>query len=170
VSPFEAHLPHPLREDVPHLLSTGRMRAPPVRVLLLVFIGEDRLKTAPAQLLVQYISRSEGVLGSGGEEKRIDHTVLRSAHPSSNRSRRMGGDTDSRSWSSRGEGHLGTIEEGQACFRFRMPDRVICWLGKTSLHVRKIKQIIVLPTDDRGQSAFVQINHHRPITLLPISS
>src|SRR5260370_14313560 len=47
---FQAQVPDPLRDNLPGFLSSGRMRTPPVGVLLLVFIGKHRLKGATMQV------------------------------------------------------------------------------------------------------------------------
>jgi hypothetical protein len=50
-------------------------------------------------------------------------------------------------------------------------DRLLVWWSpKTSLDLPEIQEAIVFSTHDRGQSTFVQINHHGIIPLLPIQS
>ncbi|HAT45440.1 MAG TPA: hypothetical protein DCS90_10095, partial [Ktedonobacter sp.] len=47
---FLAQVPHPLREDLPDLLTVRRVGTPPIRVLLTIFISKDRLETATMQI------------------------------------------------------------------------------------------------------------------------
>jgi hypothetical protein len=44
---FETQVPDPLREDLPKLLTPGGMRAPAIRILLLIFITEYALERSP---------------------------------------------------------------------------------------------------------------------------
>jgi hypothetical protein len=59
---FEPQVPDPLGHQLPALLSPGRMAAPPVRVDLLVFIREHRLKGTTMQVQFDDIAGREGVL------------------------------------------------------------------------------------------------------------
>jgi len=49
---FEANVAHPLREDLPELLSRRGIRNPAVKVLLSIFIGEDGLESATMQVQI----------------------------------------------------------------------------------------------------------------------
>jgi hypothetical protein len=44
MSQFKAEIPHPLREDLPEFLSTGSVGTPTIRILFLIFVGEDGLE------------------------------------------------------------------------------------------------------------------------------
>jgi hypothetical protein len=52
---FEADVAHPLREDLPELLSRRGMRDPAVRILLLIFIGENRLECSSMEIQIHDI-------------------------------------------------------------------------------------------------------------------
>jgi len=56
---FQPEIPEPLRQDLKAFLSPGRVRDPTIGVLLLVFIGEDRLKRATMQVQIEHIFGTE---------------------------------------------------------------------------------------------------------------
>ena len=47
---FQAQVPHPLRDHLPAFLPPGRVRAPAIGILFVVFIGKLRLKGAAMQI------------------------------------------------------------------------------------------------------------------------
>src|SRR2546421_7673274 len=53
----------------------GCMRTPPVGVLLLVFIGKQRLKGTTMQVKCHHVTGGEGVLRELGEKEFIDHAL-----------------------------------------------------------------------------------------------
>src|SRR5256885_3192043 len=69
---LQAKIPDPLREDLPELLPTGRMRHPAIRILFLIFISEHGFEGASMQVEIKHISGSEGVWRHGGKELLID--------------------------------------------------------------------------------------------------
>jgi hypothetical protein len=60
---FKTHVPHPLRQDLPKFLSTGCLRDPTVRVLLLIFIGKNGLECSSVEIEVNDIGRGKSDLG-----------------------------------------------------------------------------------------------------------
>jgi len=57
---FETEVPEPLRDDLPRLLSGGRVTTPAIWVLLAIFIGKLRLEGATMQVQGDHIGRREG--------------------------------------------------------------------------------------------------------------
>ena len=62
MSQFQAEIPHPLVDDLPQLLATGRAGTPTIRSKLLIFIREDDLKGPSVQVKGQHISGGESSL------------------------------------------------------------------------------------------------------------
>jgi len=52
LSEFQAKIPDPLAQDLPELLPTRGMRTPAIGILLLIFIGQHRLKRSPMEIQV----------------------------------------------------------------------------------------------------------------------
>src|SRR5260370_2528579 len=81
MSQLQAQVPHPLRDDLPQFLPTGRVRAPAVGILFLVFIGQGRGVSPTMQLKGHDIGRGETVLRQAGEEKGLDQARAGVTHP-----------------------------------------------------------------------------------------
>jgi hypothetical protein len=144
------------------------MRDPTVRILLGVFVGENRLESSPVQVQTDDISRSEGDLRQGREEEFIHDAI--SCHPNWGRflGRRMGSNDDSHREFCPGQGNIRTIEESTAGSGFRMGSDLIRRLSQTSLDGRQIQQTVVFATRDVAVATACQIDHHRKISILPI--
>ncbi len=56
---LQAEIPEPLRDDLPALLAARGVRAPTVRLLLLVFIGKGRFKRPSMQIQLDHIAGRE---------------------------------------------------------------------------------------------------------------
>src|SRR5690242_11507781 len=76
---FEPQVPDPLSDQLPALLAPGRVAAPSVGIDLLVFIREDRFKSATVQIQFDHIAGGEGVLREVCEEQFVDHPCA--CHP-----------------------------------------------------------------------------------------
>ena len=163
---FEAQVPNPLREDLPDLLPTGGVRTPAIRILLLIFIGEDRLERSSSQVEVDHIGGCERDLGQGREEAFVDHSL--SSH--SNRGGRgtgwMGSHNDSAALSCCCHHQIGNIEQRTLGSRFRVCRLSIRRCFEPSLNLRKIEQMIVFASHDVGQSC--QIGDNGSIAILSI--
>ena len=77
---FQAQVPHPLCDHLPALLSPGRVAAPAIGVMLLVFICKRRLKGAAMQVQLDDIAGSECLLRQIGEEEFVDDACARDAN------------------------------------------------------------------------------------------
>jgi hypothetical protein len=62
----------PLRDELPGLLTTRRVRTPTVGVLFLVFIGKGRFKGSTMQIEGDDIGSGASALGQIGEEEFVD--------------------------------------------------------------------------------------------------
>lgn len=72
MSQFQAEVPHPLGDQLPALLSPGRVTTPTIRVDFLVFISQSRLKGTTMQIQLNDVSGGEGALREIGEEQFVD--------------------------------------------------------------------------------------------------
>jgi hypothetical protein len=59
---LQAEVPHPLRDDLPALLTPGGMTTPAIRVLLQVFGGLGVFKSAAMQIQSHHIGSCESLL------------------------------------------------------------------------------------------------------------
>jgi len=73
---LQAQIPDPLREDLPELLPTRRMRHPAIGILFLIFIGEHRLKGPSMQVEIKHVGGTEGVWWDGRKELLRDRAVV----------------------------------------------------------------------------------------------
>src|SRR5207245_1440026 len=69
---FQAQVPHPLRDDLPRVLTARSVRTPAVGVLFLLFIGKDRGVSPAMQVEGDDIGSSESALRQIGEEEFVD--------------------------------------------------------------------------------------------------
>ena len=72
---FEPEVPGPLADDLPGLLSPGRVAAPAVRLLFDVFVFQSRFKGPTMQGERHDIGGSEGALGEIGQEQFRDDSI-----------------------------------------------------------------------------------------------
>ena len=77
---FESDIPDPLCHDLPALLPPGRMTAPTIGVLLVVFICQCRLEGTAMQIQFNDIRSSKCLLRQGGEEEFVDDACTRGAN------------------------------------------------------------------------------------------
>jgi hypothetical protein len=91
MSQFQAQVPHPLRHELPALLPPGRVRAPTIGVLFVVFICQSRLKGAAMQIQLDDIGGGKPLLWQCGEEEFVDDTRTRDANRTLFLAGRMGG-------------------------------------------------------------------------------
>src|SRR5947209_7262033 len=117
---LQAQIPEPLREDLPELLPTGRMRNPAVRVLFSIFIGEDRLKGASMQVQIKHVGGTEGVWWDGSKELLIDRTVVQRPDGRWGGTDRMSGQEHAHPRPGGREGNIQAIIERTTGSRLRM--------------------------------------------------
>lgn len=116
---FQPEIPDPLRENLAKLLPTRRMRVPPIRILLVVFIGKGSFKRAAMQVEVKHIRGRKRRRGKGADEQLVDHPAALEANGGSTSGRTSGDhQTDLRSgW---GQGNGGAVVQGTRHPAFRM--------------------------------------------------
>src|SRR5205823_12937513 len=83
-----------LRDNLPSLLSSGRVRTPPVWVLLLVFRGSHRFKGTTMQGEGQHIRGGERILRQMSEKELVDNAFAGVTDAALFLGSRMGGHHD----------------------------------------------------------------------------
>ena len=164
----EAQIPDPLRKDLPKLLAPGGVRTPAVRLLFLILISEDGLKSPTLQVQGHHISGSKRCRRQGCVEKLVDDLITRRADRSFGFGRRMRGDNDPCARSCRGKTQIRTVKEAATGSRFGVRGLLVGWLGQAGLHFLQIEEIIVLAAHDVSQSS--QICDNGSIAILSIQA
>jgi hypothetical protein len=139
-----------------------------MRILFVILIGEDALKSSTMQVQLHHIGGREGPNRQSCKEEFVDDVVSSRSDRSSPARGRMGGHNDAARWA--GSSHLKTrkIEEGTLRPAFWMGDLRIRGGEQAGLNDWQIKQMIVLAPHDIGESG--QIYHDRPIAILAIQT
>jgi len=81
LSSFEAQVPCPLRDDLPGFVSTCSMRAPPIRVVLTVFIRKGRLKGTTMQGERHDIRSGKGLVRQRRHTQLGDQPITQDPNP-----------------------------------------------------------------------------------------
>ena len=168
VPQFEAEIPDPLRKNEPKFLAPGGVRTPTVRLLFLILIREDGLKSPTMQVQCHHIGRSKRLPRQGGVEELVDDLTTRRADLGAAFGRRMRGDDDPCAGPCRSQLQIRAVKEGARGSCFRMRRLLVRWLGQAGLHLWQIEEIIVLAAHDVSQSS--QIGHNRSIAILSIQA
>ncbi len=165
---FESQVPGPLRDHLPAFLPPGRMTAPAVWVLLLVFIGEDRGVSPAMQVQLDHIAGGEGVLWQIREEQFVDHPCA--CHPNGTLllSGRMRGHDHAAGHSLGSYRNLGAIVEAARHLTFGTLLDLIGRQVQARLKPRMIEQVIVFATGDKGEPS--HIGEHGPVAILSIEA
>jgi hypothetical protein len=139
-----------------------------MRILFVILIGEDALKSSTMQVQLHHIGGGEGPKRPRRKEEFVDDVVSSRSDRSSLAGGRLGGHNDAARRA--GRRHLKTrkIEEGPLRPAFRMGDLRIRGGEQAPLNDWQIKQMIVLAPHDRGEPS--QICHDRPIAILAIQT
>src|SRR5215470_10499575 len=128
------------------------MRAPPVCVLLLVFIGQHRFKRSSMQIERKDIGRSPGMRRNRRKELFIDGSVAHHANGRGNVACWMGRQNHAHQRASGGERDIPAIEERPAGARFGVDSLLIWRKAQPVLHGRQVQQIVCLATYNDPQS------------------
>jgi hypothetical protein len=115
---FQTDIPDALRDHLPAFLSPSRAAAPPVGVLLAVFICQCRLKSPTVQVQFDDIRCGECALGQVGEEELVDDARTRDTNRTLPFSGWMRGYYDAAAHAFRSHWHLWTIVQTAHCLAF----------------------------------------------------
>jgi len=149
---FQTEVPDPLTDDLPALLSPGGMAAPPIRILLAVFIGERRFKAAPMQIQGHHIRRRKGSLRQLGQEQFVDDPITFDAHPGLFRPCRMGCYHQATALAAWTHYHLWAVIEGALESALRAAELLIWGKREPKLDLGSRKQLVIFATHDEGQA------------------
>lgn len=111
---FETEVPDPLCQNKPELLAPGRVRAPAVRILLLISITKHALERSPMQIQIHHIGRSACSWWQSGVEQLVDDPATCGANRGGGSGRWMSGNDDLCAWSGWGKTHIRAVKEGPA--------------------------------------------------------
>jgi hypothetical protein len=78
---LQPQVPGSLADNLPALLPPGSMAAPPIGILLTIFIRECIFKRAAMQIERHHIDGSEGFLRLGCQEQFVDDPITLNTHP-----------------------------------------------------------------------------------------
>jgi hypothetical protein len=145
---FQAHIPHPLTDHLPELLSPSRMGTPAIGILLLIFVRKHRLEASPVQVERYHVSGSKGTWGQSGKKEFVDHSVTQDTDGSG--SGLMSGNDDSAPRPDWGEKHIRAVKKAATGAAFGMRDLLVRWQGQTSLDCGQIEQRVISPARHPG--------------------
>jgi hypothetical protein len=162
---FESQVPDPLGNQLPALLSPGRVAAPSIGVDFLVFISEHRLKAPAMQVQLDDIAGGECLLRQVREEELVDDAFSCDPNRTLLFACRMGGHDDAAGHAIGSHRDLETIIEATDHLAFGALE-LIGRQVQPRRNARVIEQAIVLATGHKREPC--QIGEHRPIAILPI--
>src|SRR5216684_7290122 len=163
---FQAQVPDPLRDNLPGFLSSGRMRTPPVGVLLLVFIGKHRLKGATMQVECHHIGGGERVLREMGEKEFIDNALAGVTDAALFLGSRVGGHHDAAAHALRPHRDIGAVVELSHQATFRAAELLVGRQVQTALHLWPIQHGVIFAAHHEREAC--QIGDDGPCPILPI--
>jgi len=163
---FESQVPGPLRDHLPPFLSPGRLTAPPVRVLLTVFIREDWFKGTTMQIQLTHVAGREGVLWQIREEQFVDNARTRDSNRALLFFRGVRGHNHTTRRTIGSHRDRWTIVETAHHLAFRALLELIGGQVQASLNQRMIEEVRVFPTHHEREAC--HIGEHCSIAVLPI--
>src|SRR5579883_650021 len=166
MSQFQAEIPYPLGDQLPALLSPGRMTTPSIRIDLLIFIGEHRLKSAAMQIQFNNIAGGKRVLRQVREEQFVDHSFSCDATGTLLFACRMRGHDDAIELAIGPDRDLWTVVEAAHHLTFGSLLHLIGGQVQTRLNERMIKEAIVFAAGHKREAS--EVGEHRSIAILAI--
>src|SRR5205823_6147498 len=146
----------------------GGVRTPTVRLLFLILIREDGLKSPTMHVQCYHISRSKRVSRQGGVEEIVDDLTTRRADLRASFARRMRGNNNPCTRPCRSQLQIRAVKEAATGSCFRMRRLLVRWLGQAGLHLWPIEEIIVLAAHEVRQPR--QIGDNSSITILSVQA
>jgi hypothetical protein len=163
-------VPCPLRQDLPELLTVGRVRAPAITVLLPILIGEHRLEAPPMQVELHHIGGGKTKSREGRKEQFVDHPIAGCADRTGRGSGRMGGNNHPTVMSLCGHRQFSTIKEIPADTAFVMPELLISRQSETLLYLCEIKEFVIFAAHRPNDPSHPQIGDNGSVAIQPIES
>jgi hypothetical protein len=165
---FESKVPDLLRDHLPGFLPPGRVAAPPVGVLLVVFIGGYRLKSAAMQIQLDHIAGGKRLLWQIGEEEFVDDPCARDPNRTFLFARRMRCDDHTAQHAFRPHRDRLAIIEAAHHLTFRALLELIWGQMQTRLDQRMIKGGVLLASGHERETS--QISEYGSGPVLSIES
>jgi nitrogen fixation protein len=163
---FQPEVPDPLTHDAPYLLPVRCVAAPSVRVLLIIFIREQRLERPTVQIQFDHIAGGKCLLREVGKEQFVDDACPRDSNGTFLLGGRMGSHDHAAQHARWPHWDLGTIVETSYHLTFRTLLELIMWQMQPSLNQRMIKHVVLTTASHKGKSG--QIREYRTQAIEPI--
>src|SRR6266699_3154886 len=163
---FQAQVPDPLRDNLPRFLSSGRMRTPPVGVLLLVFIDKQRLKGPTMEVECHDIGGGERVLRKLGEKEFIDNALAGVTDAALFLGSRVGGHHDAAAHALRPHRDIGAVVELPHQAAFRAAELLVGRQVQTALDLWPTQHGVIFAAHHEREAR--QIGDDGPRPILPI--
>ena len=165
---FQTQVPHPLSDQLPCLLTRGRMADPAAGVLFLVFIGQRRFKGATMQVQCHNVGGGERLLRQAGEEEFIDHAGTRDTNRALLFAGWMGRDHHATLDAIRPHRHIRAVVERAHHSTLRVGQMLIGGQFQASLDLGSLQDLIVTATHHKRQPS--QIGKDGSCAVLPIEA
>jgi hypothetical protein len=123
---FQTEVPYPLAQDMPALLTPGRVTTPAIGVLLDVFISQSIFKRAAMQVERHHIRSRKAVLGESRQEEFIDDPGAGDSDPTFGSSSGMSRDDEADLLASSAQGLIRTVVERPRDPTFWLRQVLIC--------------------------------------------
>ena len=149
---FQTQVPHPLRNDLPCLLTICRMTTPAVRLLLLVFVCQSIFKCAAMQIQRDDVTGSEPALGELRHEQFVDHTRTGDPDPTFGSPGRMGRHDEPTPHALRPQRQVRTVVERARHPAFWVGQALIGRQFQASLDLGSLQDLRVFATHHKRQS------------------
>src|SRR5712691_5059270 len=160
---FQTEVPHPLRDQLPALLSPGRVTAPTVRVLLTVLVCQYRLKGAAMQVQFDHIARGERSLRKTCEEEFVHDARARDPNGTFLFCGWMGGHDHAAPHPLGPHRHRLAVVEAAYDLTFRTLLGLIWGEVQTRLNERMIDYRVIFATSHEGEASQVRQRSSRAI-------
>src|SRR6266700_4722538 len=166
MSQLQAQVPHPLRHQLPALLSPGGVRAPAIRVALLIFIGQCRLEGSTMQIHLNDVGSGESLLRQHGEEEFVDDARTREANGTLLCASGMGCHHHAAQHTIGTHRHLRAVIEAAHALAFRRLLELIGGQVQARLDERVIEDREVFAAGHEGEAS--EIGEHGPGPILSV--
>jgi hypothetical protein len=163
---INTQVPHPLGDQLPALLSPGRVAAPAIGINFLIFIRERRLKGTTMQVQLDDIGGSEGVLRQIREEEFVDDARTRDANRALLFTSWMGCHDHTARHALGSHRHLRAVVEAADHLTFRTLLELIRRQVQTRLDQRMIECAVLFATGHKGKAS--QISEHGSGAILAV--
>jgi hypothetical protein len=168
LSEFQAKVPDPLAHDLPKFLPTRGVRAPAIRILLHIFIGEHGFKRPAMQIQVQHIFGGKSGSGQPGDEQLEDDAITLLPDLLGRGCGGMAGNNQSNSRSACREGNVWAIVKGTQGSTFRMGTNLDGRTRQNRLNFCQIQERIIAAPSNEAQTRVQDIGQDSSVAIQAI--